>query len=113
MSIYTQTLCLTVPIALREIAKQLSRSIDEDVGGADAFSRFLDADSLPCEELDAVWTTYTSPCVEGFPEQAQYLVANPEALHATVAADYATRWAEFTPPTLEEVQSFCAQVVVA
>ncbi|MCC6199613.1 MAG: hypothetical protein IT466_02430 [Moraxellaceae bacterium] len=32
--------------------------------------------------------------VEGFPEQAQYLVANPEALHATVAADYAARWAE-------------------
>ena len=40
------------------------------------------------------------------------MLANPQALHAAVSADYAARWVDMTPPTLAECEDFCAGVVV-
>ena len=39
------------------------------------------------------------------------MLANPQALHAAVSADYAARWVDMTPPTLEECEAFCQSVI--
>lgn len=41
-----------------------------------------------------------------------YLLANPAALHAAVAADYAARWPDLIQPTLAECEAFCAGAVL-
>jgi hypothetical protein len=53
-----------------------------------------------------------TPCTGDFYEGALYMLANPEALHQRCLDDYAARWADLTPPTLEECQAFCAAVVL-
>ena len=40
------------------------------------------------------------------------MLADPMLLHYTVSADYAARWADLVPPTLEECEIFCGGVVV-
>ena len=35
-------------------------------------------------------------------------LADAAMLHAVVSADYAARWSDLTPPTLDECQSFVA-----
>ena len=106
---YDATLTITIPIAQRETGKRISRALDADVGGYLAFGQFLGADMQPCDELAAVYTTYSSPCSQELAGSMEYLIANPEALQAMVAADYAARWSEFAAPSLEECVGFCAQ----
>ena len=111
MSDYSATLTVTVPISQRETGKRISRALDQDVGGYEAFGQFLDAAMQPCLEADAIYTTYSSPCSQELAGSLDYLIANPAALQAMVAADYAARWTEFEAPTLAECEAFCAGVV--
>ena len=112
MSDYSATLTITIPISQRETGKRISRALDADSGGYLAFSQFLDADMQPCDELTAIYTTYSSPCSQELAGSMDYLIANPEALQAMVAADYASRWGEFEVPSLDDVAAFCAVVVM-
>ena len=113
MSEYDQTLSITVPLAQRETGKRISRALDPDIGGYYAFTQFLDADMQPCDEADAVYTTYSTPCTSPFKARADHMLANPEAMYAAVSADYATRWTEFEAPTMAECVAFCAGVVLS
>lgn len=110
MSNYDQTLTLTVPIALLEIAKQLGRAFDPDVGGYESFGYRLDANMQACavSGLVEAYAQCVTPCTTEFAQQAVYMLANPEALYAAVLADYAARWPALVPPTLAECQAFCA-----
>jgi hypothetical protein len=56
--------------------------------------------------------TTTTACTEDFYGQAQAMLADPALLHGAVVADYAARWADMTPPTLAECESFCAEVTL-
>jgi hypothetical protein len=56
--------------------------------------------------------TMTTPCTAEFKAQAVQLLQYPDALFDVVSADYATRWPDLTPPTLEDCEAFCAAVVV-
>jgi len=101
MSGYDATLSITLPAALADIAKSISRALDPDVGGEDSWT--LSEDGLTIST--------STPCTNHFAAQAQYMLTHPEALHAAVSADYAARWADMTPPTLAECESFCAGVI--
>lgn len=100
MSNYDHTLSLTVPATLLPIAQSISRALDPDVGGSESWQ--IDGDNI-----------FTStPCTASFYEQAMAMLSAPEMLHYAVTQDYAARWADLTPPTLEECQAFCAAVVL-
>lgn len=101
MPIYDATLSITLPADLADIAAKIGRAMDSDVGGADSFS--LSADGLTIST--------STPCTSAFKAQAEYLLANPAALHAAVSADYAARWVGTEPPTLGECEVFCAGVI--
>lgn len=101
---YTAKLRIEVPAALYDVACAIARALDPDVGGHLSYGpRIEDATSYSTE----------TPCTPEFAEQAMQLLALPEALHAVVSADYAARWADLTPPTLEECEAFCALATVS
>ena len=99
MNIYTHTFKLSVPLELADLASAIGRAMDQDSGGADSF-----------HEVDGVLVCETL-CTEGFYLQAQAMLADPALLHYAVTQDYAARWADMTPPTLEECTLFVNSVI--
>jgi hypothetical protein len=112
MTDYSGQITITVPINQRETGKRISRALDADAGGYEAFAQFLDADMQPCDESTAVYTTYSSPCSQELAGSMSLLIANPAILQGKVADDYAARWADLVPPSLGEIEVFCAGVVL-
>jgi len=108
---YSATLTITIPLSQQETGKRISRALDADSGGYEAFGAYLDADMQPCERATAVYTTYSSPCSQELAASMPYLLANPAMLQGMVAQDYAARWAEFDAPTLAEIEVFCGLVL--
>ena len=102
MSGYTTSLSISLPAELADIAAAIGRALDPDVGGADSFTL----------SDDALTISTSTPCTSAFAQQAAYMLANPQALHAAVSADYAARWADLVPPTLAECEQFCSGVIV-
>jgi hypothetical protein len=108
---YDNTLKITLPVALADIAAAIGRALDPDVGGERSFSRIVtstDAKGLP---IYGDTISMTTPCTTAFKAQAEYMLANPEALHAAVEGDYAVRWVDLVAPTMEECQAFCNGVI--
>jgi hypothetical protein len=101
MSNYSERLSITLSADLAEIAAKIGRALDPDVGGESSF----------VTSEDGLTISTSTPCTPEFKAQSEYLLANPEALHAAVSADYLARWGDMTPPTLAECQAFCAGVV--
>ena len=99
---YDATLSINLPAELADIAAMIGLALDPDTGGNRSFS--LSEDGLT--------VSTSTPCTSEFAAQAAYMLTHPEALHAAVSADYAARWADLVPPTLEECQQFCAGVIV-
>jgi len=99
---YDHTFSITLSADLTDIAARIGRAMDSDSGGNKSFS--------PSE--DGLTISTSTSCTEKFCNDAQYLLANPQALHAVVGADYAQRWGDLAVPTLAECQAFCAGVVM-
>ena len=99
MNIYTHTFKLSTPLELADLASAIGRAMDQDSGGADSF-REVDG-VLVCETL----------CTEGFYNQAQAMLADPALLHYAVTQDYAARWTDMTPPTLDECTLFVNSII--
>lgn len=98
---YDHTITLVVPETYCEIAKRVSRALDPDVGGYEAFKLKVTKDGNN-------YLKYSSPCTASFASTAAYLLAVPEELLKLVQADYALRWPELVVPTLEEISEFVA-----
>jgi len=98
---YSERLTITLPSALADIAASIGRALDPDAGGEHSFTLSEDKLTISC----------TTPCEPEFKSQAEYMMLHPEALHAAVAADYATRWPDLPCPTLADCQAFCAAIV--
>ncbi len=98
---YSDCVTLVVPESMVEVARALSRALDPDVGGGEAFERIVDNEAV-----------YTTPCIPEFSAAIHAFQAWPAALHATVLRDYSLRWPNLTPPTLAAVEDFCAAVTV-
>ena len=103
MTIYTETLSITVPVGLSGIAAAIALALDPDVGGDKSFHSDPSGKTI----------SMTTRCTPEFRAQAISLLADPTALHAVVQADYARRWSDLTPPTLAECEAFCAGIVFA
>lgn len=98
---YTTQITLTIPESLRAIGNAIAKAFDPDTGGDQTFN------AEPTDGLIAV----TFPCVPEFADALAYFAASPEALHASVVRDYASRWPDLDPPALEDCQAFCTSVV--
>jgi hypothetical protein len=98
---YSERLTITLPAALADIAATIARSLDPDAGGEFSFAPSEDGLTISC----------TTPCEPMFLAQAEYMMLHPEALHAAVSADYATRWPDIVAPTLADCEAFCAGIV--
>jgi hypothetical protein len=115
MSHYTHNIIFACPIAQQEIAKRISRSLDPDVGGYEAFNSLASADGSE----PATHVIYGTPVRESFVATVQALtdantpLANrAAALKQMVDADYTARWPEEVPPTLAECEAFLADFVI-
>lgn len=98
---YDHQITITLPAALADIASAIARALDPDTGGDKSF--MLSEDGLTI--------SVTTPCTEVFYAQAQAMLADPALLHAAVAYDYATRWPDFTAPTLEQCEQFVIGII--
>lgn len=99
---WNHTVSFIVPIALQEVAKKVSRSLDPDVGGYEAFELYLSADG----NQPATYVAYSTPCKESFIDILAAVEADPTVLHSLVVADYDARWPEEVVPTEVECLSF-------
>lgn len=111
MTDYSATLMITIPLSQQETGKRISRALDADTGGYNAFGAYLDADMTPCDLEQAVYTTYSSPCSQELAASMPYLLSNPALLQGMVAQDYAARWPDFDVPTVAEIEVFCGLVL--
>jgi hypothetical protein len=100
LNAYTHTLTLTAPASLLSVASAIARALDPDTGGADSWQTVGDV------------ITMSTPCTEQFYNEALYLLTEPQALHTIVSDDYETRWADLTPPTLEQCNAFRTGVIL-
>lgn len=101
MTIYTETLSITVPVALASVASKIGRALDPDVGGADSFH----AD--PGGETVSVIT----PCTPAFKQSTIHMLENPQEAFEFCQSDYAQRWPELAPPRRDDVLEFCSVAI--
>lgn len=95
-------LTLIVPESCLQAAKIASKAFDPDVGGEDAF-QVVEADGR---------YSYT---VDASPEYAEAFTAfklYPELLLQSIELDFAQRFPDATPPSLEALTAFCQQVEI-
>jgi len=108
------TICISTPATaeLYQIGYAISLALNPDTGLTNNFgSEFIpDAEGNPVRP--EVYTTFDFPCSDTFAATAQALAADPALMHAAVKADYAKRWPDRTPPTLDECAVFCEAVTV-
>lgn len=110
---YTRTMILTVPVGLIDTANKLAQAFDPDNAGNRTFSLPPAVDPMTGEAIPLPETVSAStPITEQLFEAAPFMLADAEALHASTLLDYATRWPDLVPPTLEDVQAFCDAVTV-
>ena len=109
---YGATLTITIPASLYDVACNIARAMDPDSGGAASYGPRTLMTEQGVSYIPETYTTST-PCASEFKAQAIAMLADPAMLHYAVTADYATRWADLVPPTLEECDSFCAGAVVS
>lgn len=98
---YDHTITLTIDLSHLETAKRISRALDPDVGGYNAFQQ---------RSEDGTRATYSTPCTESFATNAAMLLMVPEELLKVVEQDYFSRWPDLTPPSLDEIIAFCSDV---
>jgi hypothetical protein len=115
MSAWNHNITFICPIAQQEVAKRISRSLDPDVGGYEAFNTLVSTDG----NSPATHVIYGTPARDSFVTTVQALsdantpLANrAAALKQIVDADYAARWPNETSPTLAECEAFLAGLVI-
>jgi hypothetical protein len=109
MSEYTKRVIMTAPVDMADLCAAIGRGVDEDLGGSASF-RFIhasyDAEGLPVGEPSYLESAfYATP---DFAAGVFYLWTMPIQLHQTIARDYSLRWPDLHPPTLQEIQAWCA-----
>ncbi|MDD0837931.1 hypothetical protein PSQ40_05035 [Curvibacter sp. HBC61] len=112
MTPYTEQIRMTLPLGFETIAAAIGRALDPDVGGAESFRRQVTGYNKDETPIYGDVLTCSSLCTPEFKQQALAMQAKPELLHAACAADYAARWPDLTPPTLEDCQAFAAAVAI-
>ena len=91
---------LTVPASVLHTAKLASQAMDPDVGGFNAFEIVED---------DARYS-YTVDVSDQYFEAFSAFLQMPDLLRDSIARDFAQRFPESTPPTLDDCAAFVAQL---
>lgn len=91
------------------IAAKIGRALDQDIGGAASFTREIIGGT---EDSPVYGDTLRCgfPCSDGFADNLMGMLADHDLLHFAVCADYAYRWRDLAPPSLEECRAFMAAV---
>lgn len=99
---YESALTIAVPMALMPIAAPIAQAFDPLSGGAHSF------DILRATDANGdTWALCHSPATAETAAVLPFLKANPTYLYGSVTLDFAARWPDETPPTLEECTAFC------
>ncbi len=109
-SIYTHRMTCIIPAPLGVIGAAVARAIDTDTGGAESFVPMdaeYGAEGNITKPPTKLWVS-NCPVIERFAQAIPYLLSDPAALLATIELDLSLRFPEVVPPTLAEVQAFCA-----
>lgn len=96
---YFDRITLFVPKSMQNIAQQISKAFDPDIGGEFAFQLHFGGEVI-----------YSTCCVPEFADALDYFQQNPEMLYNSTVRDYSVRWPDLTPPSLEDVTAFCTAV---
>lgn len=107
MTAWTHTVSFIIPNALQEVAKKVSRSLDPDIGGYEAFELYLSADG----NQPATHVAYSTPCKESLLQIMDAVNYDNGTLHDLVSADYAARWPDERPPTAQECLDFWSALI--
>lgn len=112
MSSYDAHLTITVPASMADVAAMVGRAMDPDTGGIYSFT----ADITGYDGETPVYgdtTTCRTVCRPEFKARALAMLADPAILWYACQQDYAQRWPDATPPTLEQCATFitAAEVV--
>lgn len=101
MTIYTESISITLPAELADTASRIARTVDPDFGGASSFH----------PDPDGLTISVTTPCTPEYKAAMLRLQGDPAALHGMASADYARRWPDLVPPTLAECEAFCGAII--
>ena len=105
---WNHSVIFITPISLVEVARKISRAIDYDSGGYDAFQWMLS----PTGTEPATHVGYSTPCREDFLDRIAAVSIDSALLKSAIDADYANRWPEDVPPTLLECIGFNASCTI-
>ena len=97
---YSSCFTLTVSADVELTAAKVGKAFDPDTGGEYSF----------CTNPDGTLSTST-PCDAEFKATADYLMTDASALHQAITQKYSERWADLTPPTLDECAAFIAAII--
>ena len=81
----------------------IAAAFDPDVGGSESFAIIRSTDAQ-----GNVYAVCHAGCSDIFPMTAAALIQDANALKAAIDADYAARFANLIPPTLNDCKSFIA-----
>ena len=100
MADYSARFTLTLSADVADIAARVGKAMDSDVGGEYSFH----------DNGDGTISTST-PCTPEFKRDGDLLMTDATLLYYVMQQKYAERWADLTPPTLEECQAFIAAII--
>lgn len=107
MTTYTHNIVCIIPVPLNEIAAHVGRALDPDTGGAESFGIALSANG----KTPVTHYVLDTLCDSEFAQAAPWLL-DAVLLHGSICRDYALRWPDVDPPTVEAVTTFCAGCVL-
>jgi len=99
---YESTLTIAVPMSLMPVAAPIAQAFDPLSGGAHSFDILRATDSN-----GNTWALCHSPATTETAAGLPFLQANPNYLYGSVMLDFADRWPDEMPPTVEECTAFC------
>ena len=114
MTLYTSQVTITLPASMAAIAAKVSKAMDPDAGGELGFSKMITGytgsgiNQTPIYGPNIQMRTL---CTDDFAGQVAAMKLDANLLHGAVAADYASRWKDLTPPTLADCQAFLAAII--
>lgn len=109
MTDWNHSVIFIVPISEQENAKRISRALNPDSGGYEAFASL----ASPAGTAPATHCIYDTPVRESFFQTIRSITdsnasvaTRAASLKAMVDADYAARWPNETPPSLADITVF-------
>lgn len=108
---YNYTIRIEVPASQAIVAAKIGMSMDPDAGGAASWLPVITGYDSEGNPIHGNTIFVSTPCEKEFHDQVPVLLANPAMLHAIVVQDFANRWPDEVPPTLDECVSFCKSVI--